>query len=277
MGGTSYSISIIWFKFIELPHAKPGVCHLIGRIQKLVRTKIISSQNESMETKLTRLLSLAVVMPFLFACSTTHQARSVTKSGFLGNYSQLKEGDSGQALLRYVNPDVQWSSYKKVILEPIRVYAGKNSNLASADKEEREVLASYFGAALRKVLQKDYVLVTTPGPDVMTIRAAITDADSSMVMLNTVTTILPIGLAASSLKRVVTGSDSFVGEAQCEIEISDSRTDQRMAAAVDKRIGTKALRSKFGGWSDAKEAFDYWAEQLGERLAEARKGKLTVN
>jgi hypothetical protein len=108
----------------------------------------------------------------------------------------------------------------------------------------------------------------------MKIKLAITDADSSETALNTISTVMPIGLALSSLKRVVTGSDSFVGEAQCEIDIRDSFTETRLAAAVDRRIGTKALRSKFGGWNDAKEAFDFWATQIRTRLQEAREGKL---
>jgi hypothetical protein len=227
-----------------------------------------------MKNKFTNLLVALVVLPLLTSCSTTHQARSVSESGFLGNYSQLKPGNDDQALLRYVYPNTNWAKYTKVIIDPVSIYAGKDSSLAKADQEERQALASYFSAALHEQLMKDYQVVNYPGPDVLVIRTAITDADSSMAALNTVTTIVPIGLALSTLKRGITGSDSFVGEAQCEIEISDSLSRQRLAAAVDKRIGTKALRSKFGAWNDAKEAFDFWAEQLAKRLEEARNGKL---
>ncbi len=227
-----------------------------------------------MKYKVSKLLKLMAVIPFFVACSTTQQADSVTKSGFLGDYSQLRKGEDGQPLLRYINPRTRWLQYKKVIVEPVRVYAGKKSKLASANTEERQALATYFGAAIRENLKDDYMLVTSPGPDVMRIRAAITDADSSMVLLNTVTTVMPIGLAVSTLKRAVTGSDTFVGEAQAEMEISDSLTDERLGAAVDKRYGTKALRSKFGAWNDAQATFDYWAEQLRERLLELRKKEL---
>jgi hypothetical protein len=104
----------------------------------------------------------------------------------------------------------------------------------------------------------------------MTIRAAITDADESEVVLDLFTTVMPIGLALSAMKSVATGSGSFVGDAQAEIEILDSSTSTRLAAAVDRRVGTKALRYKFGAWNDAKEACDHWAQQLRERLEAMR-------
>lgn len=230
-----------------------------------------------MKLKSLFLLITATAALGLCGCSTTQQAASVKPSGFLVNYSQLKKGDGDQALLRYFNPAARWSRYSKIMLYPVKLYASKGSDLNNANPEERAGLANYFSAVLREELKKDYTLVSTPGPDVMVIRTAITDADESEVLLDTVTTLMPIGLALSTMKRTIGESDSFVGDAQAEIDIADSMSGVRLAAAVDKRYGTKALRSKFGGWSHAKEAFDYWAEQLRERLEEARKGELAAN
>lgn len=220
-----------------------------------------------------RILAVALAALLFSGCSRTHQARSAVPSGFLSNYSQLSPGESDQALLRYVKPGVAWKQYDSILLEPVRVYAGKKSSLGKAEPEERQALAEYFYSELYEELKKDYKMASTTGPGVLAIRTAITDADESMVLLNTVTTIMPIGLAVSTLKRVVVGSHSFVGEAQAEMEITDSVSGVRLAAFVDKRSGTKALRSKFGAWNDAKAAFDYWAEQLRDGLAEQRSAK----
>ena len=220
---------------------------------------------------MSKVFLIFALLPMMIACSATHQASSVKPSGFLGDYSQLKEGKSGEALLRYINPAADWKKYNKVMLYPVTIYAGKTTDLAKANKEEQQALAGYFTAALREELSKDYTLVSSAGPNVLKIRVAITDADESEPVLNTFTTIMPIGLAVSSLKRAVTGSDSFVGSAQAELEITDSQSGRRLAAVVDNRLGTKALRSKFGGaWNDAKYAFDYWAETLRERLEELK-------
>jgi hypothetical protein len=53
--------------------------------------------------------------------------------------------------------------------------------------------------------------------------------------------------------------------------MTDSVTGKRLAAAVDRRAGTKAQRTKFSGsWGDVKDAFDYWARRVETRLAELR-------
>ncbi|MCC6931887.1 MAG: DUF3313 family protein [Deltaproteobacteria bacterium] len=123
-------------------------------------------------------------------------------------------------------------------------------------------------------LMTKFKLANHEGDDALIIRTALTDADESMVLLDTVTTVMPIGLALSAMKRVITGSDSFVGDAQAEMEILDSETGIRLVAAVDKRVETKALRSKFGSWNHAKEACDYWVGKLTENLLKACNGEL---
>jgi hypothetical protein len=215
---------------------------------------------------------LVCSLALLAACSTTHQARSVKPSGFLGDYSQLKPGKDGEALLAYRNPQVSLKPYTKVIVDPVAVYTGRDADLRSTSREDQMALAAYFTASLREQLSKHFTIVNTPGPDTLRIRVALTDADQSEVLLNTVTTIMPIGLAVSALKRVSFGSGSFVGFAQAECEVLDSQSMVRLGAAVDKRYGTKALRSKFGTWNDAQAAMDAWSEQIAEKLVERGAG-----
>ena len=51
-----------------------------------------------------------------------------------------------------------------------------------------------------------------------------------------------------------------VGRASIEIELVDSLSGQRLAAAIDRREGgTKVAGSK---WGDVEEAFEYWAAKL---------------
>jgi hypothetical protein len=47
-----------------------------------------------------------------------------------------------------------------------------------------------------------------------------------------------------------------------------------LAAAVDRRAGTKAIRTKFDGtFGDVRLSMDYWAEHLDQRLTELRQGQ----
>ena len=216
---------------------------------------------------------LVCVFVAFIGCATTQQADSVKTSGFLRNYSQLKAGEGDQALLRYRKPNVPCTKYSKVIIDPVSVYAASKADMKSDSKKEQIALANYFSATLHENLKKHFTITKKSGPGVLRLRVALTDADQSEVLLDTITTVMPIGLAVSTVKRTALGSDSFVGFAQAEAEILDSQTSTRLLAAVDKRYGTKALRSKFGSWNHAKEAMDHWAEQIAERLVEAGAGR----
>ena len=54
--------------------------------------------------------------------------------------------------------------------------------------------------------------------------------------------------------------------------MTDSLTNQVLAAGVDRRIGQRSIQGVFDQWDDVKEAWDHWAEQLRARLVEAGAG-----
>ena len=80
----------------------------------------------------------------------THQGRSIETSGFLGDYSQLREGTGKEAKLTYVNPQTDFRRYNKIILDPIKVYPGtKDSKLLKISPEDMIKLLDYLDATLR--------------------------------------------------------------------------------------------------------------------------------
>ena len=54
---------------------------------------------------------MAAGMVVLCGCPTTRQTRTVEKSGFLGDYSQLREGGQGEAQLVYIKPGLYEGEY----------------------------------------------------------------------------------------------------------------------------------------------------------------------
>ena len=207
----------------------------------------------------------------LSGCASTYQKRSVTGSGFLKDYSQLKDRGGDTVMLSYIDPKADFRAYSKIMLDPVRAYASsKDSSMATMSKENQQRLLNYFDAALRENLKKDFTLVNQPGPGVMRVRVAITEAKGSMVVLDTVSSVIPIGLALSSVKAIVTGKHLSVGEIGAEGEGLDSVTGKRLFAAVDARVGRKYTFKfdKFSRWHTAEDACDFWAKQLHERLLE---------
>ena len=210
----------------------------------------------------------------LTSCTSTSQMRSTKASGFLGDYSQLHKGPSGGAQLVYIRPNVQWSAYNKIMIDPITAYAIPGNPLAKLSKEHLTALTTYLAAAVREQLSKDYQIVNAPGPGVLHMRIALTEAGAGKPVLAVVSSVVPIGMAVSILKTAVTGSGTGTGYARAEMELLDSVTQQRLIAAVDAQAGNK--RDFFGAffkWDDAQDAFNNWAEKTRSRLAELRAGK----
>ena len=219
----------------------------------------------------------ATSAPFIAAvalgagCTTTSSKRSVKKSGFLGDYSQLKPGPKGRANLVYRNKGADFSSYDAILLDPISVWALPGSKLQKLPTDEIQALINYLDAVLRRELSPSYNLVDRPTVKTMRIRVALTEAKGANVLLNTVSSVTPYGLALSTAKRAALGTHSNVGEAAVEVEAVDAISGERLLAAVAARAGTKVVMSgNFSKWDDVKDAFDAWATNFSASLRELR-------
>lgn len=202
-------------------------------------------------------------------CATTRQPRQAPKEqGFLGDYSMLQPGKGKQAGLVYIAPDADFGSYDAVLFESVTIW--RSSDTESLSPEERQELTDYLYAAVHRELAKDYRMVDKPGPGTLRIRIALTEAKGAHVVADTVTSVVPQLRAVATLGGMATDVRLLVGAAAVELDVTDSLSGRRLAAAVDERWGTKAIRGGILEWSDAKEAFDYWAQQLRQRLAEER-------
>jgi hypothetical protein len=218
---------------------------------------------------------------WLGGCAATQEAKSVEKSGFLGNYallkegqrSMIKEGSEDQALWIYMNPDADWRKYKKILLDPVTLWMSqKDSQLKDVSVEDRQRLAALFWSKLDEELRKDYEITREPGPDVMQIQVAITEAGDSNATLDTVTSLIPQTRLLTGAKGLATGVSGFAGSASAELKVSDTSTGTILTAAVDRRGGTKSLRGVTNEWHDVEEAYRFWAEKLRYRLCQWRGG-----
>ncbi|MGZ4999223.1 MAG: DUF3313 domain-containing protein, partial [Methylomonas sp.] len=138
----------------------------------------------------------------LVGCAPIKQARDVSTSGFLQDYSALKEGKKGEALKIYINPKYQQSckTYDKVLIEPVGIWVREGANLDTVPTNERQALVNHLHGALVSELGKHYQIVRTPQPGTLRIRTALTEAEGSWVALDTVSSFVPQMLVISKLK-----------------------------------------------------------------------------
>lgn len=194
--------------------------------------------------------------------------KKVEQSGFLGDYSQLTAGGDGQAAQVYVKAGVDFKPYTKLMFERVAVSLNPAAAKREVDPKILVEMADYYQNALLEAVKGGYEVVDMPGPDVLWVRAAITDIVPSNPTANTLSSIVPVGMVVSAAAKATTDSNMGTGEAATEVEILDSMTKERLAAAVDRRQGGKAAFR--GKWVDTQQAFDYWAKRFRERLDEMR-------
>jgi len=217
------------------------------------------------------LLSLSL----LAACAPTRQSRGpVQTSGFLRDYSILEPGKDDQAKLRYVDPHAQFANYQAVIVDSVTLWSGPE--LQKLKPDVKQGLVDHAYKALVDSLSKSFRITTVPGHDTLRVRAAITEATGSAVLPDVVSTVIPQVRLLGTIVGLAADSAVTVGEASGEIEVTDSLTDQVLAAGVDRRVGQRSVRGVFSKWDDVDEAWNVWAEMLRARLVEAGAGHQPV-
>jgi hypothetical protein len=206
--------------------------------------------------------------PNLIQRATGETPAAPPPTGFLGNdYSLLTppaEKTDQKAMLRYVNPNANWGSYNKIMIAPVTYWAADDSTLSAADQQ---ALCNYMYGVLTQDVAKTFVIVDQPGPGVIKLSAALTDATSAVPVLRSVSVVVPQARALSLIKMAATGTYAFVGSAQGAIKLNDSMSGQLLAAAVDKRVGGTAVTNvTVWQWGDAEHAMDYWGNLIDQRL-----------
>lgn len=185
----------------------------------------------------------------------------------------MMEGKSNEALYVYVNPHADCRKYSKAmiastVLQGLPGYTA----LASLAPKDQELLLSLGRGTLNDAMREgNFEIVDVPGPEVLLVKSAITEADKSNVVMALGLSVAPYLWEISTVWGVGTGKWPFLGELSGEMEISDAQTGERLFASVDKVVGT--LFSNFNPldvWSDVRDGFDFWRIRESKRMKSCR-------
>lgn len=202
-------------------------------------------------------------------CASHRQAREVEQSGFLSDYSMLREGKhvGEEEVLIYVNPEADWTSYNKVLLDPTIFYQ-QVENPGKVPPEDLQHLVNNFTLMLKEELSKDFKIVDQPGAEILRIQVAITDAEKTDVIPHTVSSIVPVGIVVQAGTDFITGKPAFVGEVSVEFKIEDAGSGTLLVAGVDRRVGGRRIKTQLSSWDDVNRIMEYWSKQLVYRLCQ---------
>lgn len=209
-------------------------------------------------------LMMIVASFLLFGCAGEPK---VAPSGFLQDYPEFQAGPDGGVDQVYIKPGTDLSKYNRVMLDEAQFFLKKGAADHGLQASELKELSDTFHSSVLEALGETYPVVTEPGSDVLRIRLAITDIETSNPAMSGLSTLTPVGLVVSTAKKATTGTYTGVGGASMEAEFLDSMTNERLSAGIDTFNGSKM--SGFSKLGATKEAFEFWAKRLRVTLDNA--------
>jgi hypothetical protein len=228
--------------------------------------------------KQSSLAIVATALVFVTGCVSSSAARSVKPSGFLGNSaSLLKKAGKDDSLMTYRNKDAKWTSYDKIILDPITIWGAGSSTLPPDALADFQRLVDDFHRTLADKLSKDYRLTDTAAAGTMRIQIAIIDGVRANAPLKVARTVAPYAGYANTLWTFATGKPAFSGEVSLEYMVWDSETRELLGAGADHRVGGGQLgEATLTRWGDVQNILAYWSDGAVYLLCRDRKGEHCV-
>ena len=218
-------------------------------------------------------------LALLIGCATSQskQARRVEKSGFLGDYSMLRPGGEGEALLFYENPEANWPGYNKIFLAPVAYYGGRDTYPKGFTRADLQKLVNRFYYILYNDLAEDYQMVDEPAPDTLRIQVALTSVGESSQTADSVSAVAPVIVnPIRNFAGSLSGETIFAGQASIEVKITDGLTGALLYAAVDRRVGQRTMSSTTSRTADVEEIMWYWGDLARYRLCTLRGGEKCI-
>lgn len=166
------------------------------------------------------------------------------------------------------NPKAKVSDYTAFVIAPVELRMTKEQMEDSGiDQEDLDTLGLYFHEVLTKALSERFEVTETAGPKTLTIRAAITDVVPSNPVMNSVSSVMPVGIALSFGRKILTGKHSYVGEAAVTVDFLNNRNVPQ-ARFSDRRVGEKYDGGGITTLGHAEDALEDWAEAIGKGFEE---------
>jgi hypothetical protein len=216
----------------------------------------------------------------LAGCAYSYQARHVTPTSFFGTSASLleKRKRRDDPLLVYRRAGTDWSSYDKIILDPIEIWTTDPSDSSSSANEWADIqkLAEDFRGTLTEKLAKSYRIVDAPQRGAIRIRVAMIDAKPANAAFKVAKDVAPYTgvTVADAAWTFVTGKPAFGGEVSINYMIHDSATGELLAAGADRRVGGDQIgRATFTTWGDVQNIITLWSDFAAYRLCLDRGGK----
>jgi hypothetical protein len=190
-----------------------------------------------------------LVGAMLGAGAATNAIAQEGDSGFLRDYSSLKEGkdQQGRTIRAWASPKLTPANYTALMIDPLVFYPEPRPSERVSAEALKQMLA-YSNDVLKRELGKRFNVVNQAGPGVLRIRGAFTSVASKGEGLKPYQYV-PIAFLATAASRAAQGGAPQRAFIIVEVEGTDSVTGELLAQRI--RVGSgEGLKLKELGPND---------------------------
>lgn len=183
-----------------------------------------------------KIITLAGLLPLVLAGCSSKIAQPEQYSGFLKDYSDLKEttSASGRSELLWVDPNYDPKNYDNGVYNSITYYPVPKPNTQIGQKVLDEI-RNYTDEQLKQAFSQKKPLVSTAGPRSLIFRGAITAVNSSKEGLQFYE-VLPVAMIVAGT-QMATGHRTMDTNLFFEAELIDANTNKPVIKVVRMNEG----------------------------------------
>jgi hypothetical protein len=210
------------------------------------------------------------LMAFAAGCT-----QAPTAPPTLPGAAEMAPSSAAAGRLSYVARDVDFAKFRSVMVSPVQIYGGADTDWGGTAAPERQAIANYMQQAFTKAIAQQYKIVTRPGPNTLRVQFELVGIEPNVPVATTVSRVVPAGLVANIAAQATDQPGAFSGSVTYAVLVYDSVSDKLLGAAVNKKFPEALnIAATFTTGAAAKAGIDEGAAQIGRSIALMQAGKL---
>jgi Protein of unknown function (DUF3313) len=187
----------------------------------------------------------------------------------LTSASQLQpnsQDKSGRVPYSY-STRVDWRKYTDVMIAPVTIYRGSDSQFEKISEEDKNTLAQYMQEQFTAKLAERLRIANTASPSTLRIQLTLTGAKRTTQVVSTFTHFDLAGTPYNVVQSIRGKEGLMMGSVSYAVEIYDASTDRLLSAYVEKQYpNAMNVKSTFGGLTAPKTGIRKGADSLVAHL-----------
>jgi len=154
----------------------------------------------------------------------------------LPDAAEMTQDKAGSESWTYVNPSVNFTTYRNIIVDPTTVYTGPDAQFGDISQEDRTKFAAIMTDELTSEIGKAFPPPAgAPGADTLRLRVVLIGAKKTVVGVSTATQVLPIGIGLNAFRSITGKKRALTGSLLFAVEGYNGQSGELLFTAVRRR------------------------------------------